>query len=397
MSSDPVSEPEIKGVIGNYLRKHWPVSDSQKLRILPKKTPKPVPGLQLIRTVPWLLLVGFLFSFFWDFEGISLLLDESGVYLYSQGERAFALIRYAGLDLLLFRRVLELDGLIVTISAAGLIGFFTNWLAVTMLFHPRQSRPLLGHGLIPASRDRVADLIALAISRDLLSEEIILERIHQSGIVSKYRQMVLQVTEDLFSDANFQQEMNSLIRDFLKEKFSDPELKDKMVTLVMEMLDSAAKKGVMGVAVKMYQILNRDGLRRQIEQVINDLPETVDLIMEELSRVIQTLPKKITERSDDIEQWLTRAIISFVGKIDIYEIVSKNLRDYDDLRFEELIKRATNDQLVYIKYLGGALGAIGGLVIFDQWLALPILAIILGSVIILDYLIVWIAERRSSA
>lgn len=153
----------------------------------------------------------------------------------------------------------------------------------------------------------------------------------------------------------------------------------------------------MGVAVKMYQILNRDGLRRQIEQVINDLPETVDLIMEELSRVIQTLPKKITERSDDIEQWLTRAIISFVGKIDIYEIVSKNLRDYDDLRFEELIKRATNDQLVYIKYLGGALGAIGGLVIFDQWLALPILAIILGSVIILDYLIVWIAERRSSA
>ena len=396
MSSDSSSEHKIREVIGNYLERYRPISDSPNPKSSPKGTPKPALFLQLIRTIPWLLLAAFLTSFFWDFEGVLLLLNQSGVSLHSQGEHVFSLVSYGGLNLPSFERNLELDGLIVTISAAGLIGFFTNWLAITMLFHPRRPRPLLGQGIIPASRNRVADLIALAISRDLLSEEIILERIHQSGIVSKYREMALQLTEDLLSDENFQQEMNTLVRHFLKEKFSNPELKNRLVTFVMEMIDSAAKKGFAGMAVRMYQILNRDGLRQQIEKVIDDLPETVDLIMEELGRGVQVLPEKLAERSDDIEQWLTKAIISFVGTLDIYEIVSKNLREYDDLRFENLIKGATNDQLVYIKYLGGALGAIGGLVIFDQWLALPILAVILGSVVILDHLIIWIAGRRSS-
>ena len=163
------------------------------------------------------------------------------------------------------------------------------------------------------------------------------------------------------------------------------------------MIDSAAKKGFTGMAVKVYQMLNREGLQRQIQEAIDELPETVDLIVDEFAATFQTLPGKVAERADDIEMWLTKAIISFVGTLDIYEMVSKNLREYDERRFENLIKRTSNDQLIYIKYLGGALGAIGGLVIFDQWLALPLLAVVLGSVIALDYLVVWIIKRRQTA
>ena len=144
-------------------------------------------------------------------------------------------------------------------------------------------------------------------------------------------------------------------------------------------------------------MFNREGLRRQIQDAIDELPETVELIVDELSVTFQTLPEKVAERSDDIELWLTKAIIAFVGTLDIYEMVSQNLRGYDERRFENLIKRTSNDQLIYIKYLGGALGAIGGLVIFDQWLALPLLAAILGSVIALDYLVIWIMDRRQAA
>ena len=293
--------------------------------------------------------------------------------------------------------MLELDGLIVTVSAAGLIGFFTNWLAITMLFHPRNPRPLLGQGIIPASRDRVADLIALAISKDLISEEVILERIHISGVVPKYREMALQVTEGLLLDEDFQREIKLLVNQYLVEKMESPELKEKMTSVVIDMIDSAAKKGLAGVAVKVYRMLNRDGLRRQIEEAIDELPETIDLIVDELARILQTLPGKITQRSDDIELWLTKAIMSFVGTLDIYDMVSKNLRGYDDRRFENLIKRTSSHQLIYIKYLGGALGAIGGLVIFDQWLALPLLAFVLGCVVALDYLVLWIIERRQTA
>ena len=389
----------LKGVISDYIGRHWPGNDTSKTAPQSRKnrTSKHGFGLSLIRLVPWILLFLFILSFIWDFTGLSLLLDHNGIYLLSRGQQISIFSHYSGLGLPPFSRSLDLEGLMVTVSAAGLIGFFTNWLAITMLFHPRKRRPLLGQGIIPASRDRVADLIALAISKDLISEEVILERIHLSGVVPKYREMALQVTEGLLSDEKFQQEIKALTSRFLTEKLESPELKEKITSVVMKMIDSAAKKGVTGMAVKVYQMLNREGLQRQIQEAIDELPVTVDLIVDELAGAFQTLPEKVAERADDIELWLTKAIVSFVGTLDIYEMVSKNLREYDERRFENLIKRTSNDQLIYIKYLGGALGAIGGLVIFDQWLALPLLAVVLGSVIALDYLVIWIMKRRQIA
>ena len=53
--------------------------------------------------------------------------------------------RAAKLGLLLARLVLggvlPLEGLLRIISVSGLIGFVTNWVAITMLFNPRQDRP----------------------------------------------------------------------------------------------------------------------------------------------------------------------------------------------------------------------------------------------------------------
>ncbi len=394
-----MSENRLRNIVSEHLSRsfetnptgHTPPPSNHR------RTHKLGIGLKLLRIIPWSLLALFIFSFVWDFDHLSLLLNASGTYLYSYGEQAATLVSYSALQLPEFNRILELEGLIVTVSAAGLIGFFTNWLAITMLFHPRKPRPLLGQGIIPGSRDRVADLIALAISKDLISEEVILERIHVSGVVPKYRDMALQVTENLLLDEAFQKEIKELISQFLAEKLSSPELKEKIISVLMDMIDSAAKSGLAGVAVRVYRMFNRDGLYRQIEEAIETLPETVDFAVNELTRTFQTIPAKIAERSDDIELWLTKAIMSFVSTLDIYDMVSRNLRQFDDRRFENLIKRTSSHQLIYIKYLGGALGAIGGLVIFDQWIALPLLAAILGTVIILDKLILWIIDRRQVA
>ena len=354
-------------------------------------------ALRLLRVIPWLLLALFITSFIWDFEGLGLLLDNSGIYLYSSDVQISILSSYSGLGFPAFSRLLDLEGLIVTISSAGLIGFFTNWLAITMLFHPRRNRPLLGQGIIPAYRERIADLIALAISRDLISEEVIQERIRLSGVVPKYRDMALQVTQNLLSDEDFQQDIKVLANRYLREKLQDPELKQKLVALVMGKIDSTMNRGIAGMAVKMYQMLNRDGFQRQIEKAIDDLPESADLVVDELDHLFETLPEKISQQSEDIEQWLTKAIMAFVNSLDIYDMVSKNLLRYDERQLEDLIKSTSSDQLIYLKYLGGALGAVGGLVIFDQWLALPTLAIIVALIVAADHLVSRIIRHRSMA
>ena len=161
--SDHIPGTNLKDVISDYIGRHWPGSDASKTAPQAQKgrTRKHGFGLNLIRLIPWVLLALFILSFIWDFTGLGLLLDHNGTYILLEGEQISIVARYSGLGLPSFSRILELEGLMVTVSAAGLIGFFTNWLAITMLFHPRKRRPLLGQGIIPASKDRVADLIAL--------------------------------------------------------------------------------------------------------------------------------------------------------------------------------------------------------------------------------------------
>jgi len=48
------------------------------------------------------------------------------------------------------------------------------------------------------------------------------------------------------------------------------------------------------------------------------------------------------------------------------------VRAYDERQLEDLLKRTTNEQLNYIKYLGGVLGLLGGLVIWEPVAALTL-------------------------
>jgi uncharacterized membrane protein YheB (UPF0754 family) len=60
--------------------------------------------------------------------------------------------------------------LIPVISA--FIGWFTNWIAIKMLFHPREPRRILGimfHGIFPKRQQQFAEKLGKLVSQELLS------------------------------------------------------------------------------------------------------------------------------------------------------------------------------------------------------------------------------------
>ena len=62
--------------------------------------------------------------------------------------------------------------LIPLISA--FIGWFTNWIAIKMLFHPKQPRRILGitfHGIFPKRQKKFAEKLGKMISEEFLSFE----------------------------------------------------------------------------------------------------------------------------------------------------------------------------------------------------------------------------------
>jgi len=68
--------------------------------------------------------------------------------------------------------------LIPLISA--FIGWFTNWIAIKMLFHPREPKKVLGivfHGIFPKRQQQFAEKLGKLVSDELLSFEDIAKKI----------------------------------------------------------------------------------------------------------------------------------------------------------------------------------------------------------------------------
>lgn len=81
--------------------------------------------------------------------------------------------------------------LIPLISA--FIGWFTNWVAIKMLFHPKEPRRILGitfHGIFPKRQKTFAEKLGKMISAEFLSFEDIAEKIANPQNLKKLMPMI---------------------------------------------------------------------------------------------------------------------------------------------------------------------------------------------------------------
>ena len=335
---------DLRTLLGKYIRRHLPEPDPA-----PEQAPEPervstgAKALPYLRVIPWTLGLLFVFSFVWDLDGV-----------------AFTVFGYT----------LGLERLLRIVSVSGLIGFMTNWLAITMLFHPRKRRPIFGQGLIPSQRERVIFRLAKAVSEELINEEIIKQKIEESQVIPKYREMALSVTHSVLEDPDFRADLKGLTADYVDTVLGSEAVRKKIVDFTVQKLEEYTDKSLSGLAIKAYRFINEDDFKRRIEEAVKQLPKSMDLVLDEMDHLLDRLPETITERSDEIEQWATKIVLGFVENLDVYNMIISNMRNYDELKLEMLIKNSSNEQLNYIKYLGGVLGFFGGLVIWNPPLAL---------------------------
>ncbi len=81
--------------------------------------------------------------------------------------------------------------LIPLISA--FIGWFTNWIAIKMLFHPKEPKKILGitfHGIFPKRQQQFAEKLGKLVSEELLSFKEIEEKIINPDNLSKMMPIV---------------------------------------------------------------------------------------------------------------------------------------------------------------------------------------------------------------
>ncbi len=351
--SDHQTNPAREGDItfGSLLKRHFRFEGTENK---PKKeipAPPQLKGygkfLKLLKTVPFLLITLFIFSFYWDLDGVTI--EPFG---------------YA----------LEMQGLLRIVSISGLIGFLTNWVAITMLFRPLVKRPLLGQGLVPAQKERIAYRLATAIEEDLINPDIIREKIIESGIIQKYRKKHIDEILKSIETEEFRSDLKSYTLKYINSVVSDHKFKNKVsIYIADEIYSGLDSKPFEKAALKSYTLLKGRTLEEMIESSLKDLPITFERNYGLVDEFLNQIPEKVRNASADIDTLLSEAVLNLTDRIDIRHLVEERLQSYDEYKLERMIMNATNEQLKMIQYLGAVLGTIGGFVIWKPLLSLTFL------------------------
>lgn len=317
--------------------------------------------LQLLFVIPYLLIGLFLLSFFWDFQHVSLTVWDYP---------------------------LQFEGLLKIVSVSGLIGYLTNWLAITMLFKPARKRPLLGHGLIPAQKNRIAFRMAQAVSEDLINPEIIKQKINQSGIISQYREQTAAYLKNIIDDPSFRSDIKEWVVQYVDEMIADPEIRGALAEkIIIEIEESIEDKAIEKVALKAYSFIKGQEMQHIIEEALIRVPTSVENGLNKMDDLLDELPAKLDKHSNSIENIVTGLLYKLINQLDVHALVEDNLRSYNEQHISNIIKNATNEQLHFIQYLGAVLGMIGGLVIWEPLISSISLGILTMLVLGLDKLL----------
>lgn len=305
--------------------------------------------LKLLSYIPYLLSAGFVLSFFWDFNGLSASL---------------------------FGSTLAFEGLLKIISVSGLIGFSTNWIAIKMLFKPIRKHPLLGQGLIPAQKDRIAYRLAQTVSSDLINPEIIKQKIHESQAISAFREEASGYIRDIIDNPAFRSEIKQWVVDYVDEMIADPEIRGGLSRKILGQIEDALQtKAVERVALKAYSFIRGREMQQIVDESLTRLPISVENGLDKIDRILDRLPTTFDKHSDSIENIVTALLYRLINQLNVHNLVEENLRQYDEQKLSKIIHSATNEQLSYIQYLGAVLGAVGGFIIWEPVISTAVVSI----------------------
>ena len=355
-------------IIKTHIRLDLPTGDAQSKDMQPPAVEKSA-ILTYLRPIPWLLALLFAFSFYWDFNAIT--------------------FSFWGFKL-------EFTGLLRVLSVSGLIGFLTNRIAIMMLFHPLEKRPILGHGLIPAHKERIAKRLSHSVSSDLINPELIRKKLAQSGSISHYRQKALFAIGEGTQTEAFRQDLKLWLQTLLRQIVTDPQFRNRITDAVtVEVEQSIQNKPLDRAALKAYTFFRGRQVGDLIDDALLNLPERMTSELEHLDIYLNKIPVLLEESGEAIDEVITEILDKLIQQLNIKQIVEENLRGYDESKLEQLIKGVTNEHLLTIQYLGAVLGTIGGFVIWQPLFSLSVIGFLTVLIFSADHVMVTFQRRYS--
>lgn len=243
----------------------------------------------------------------------------------------------------------------------AVIGYITNWLAIKMLFRPREAKYIFGMklpftpGLIPKEKSRIANKVGETVGTHLLNSDSLSKALKDDKIKSKFNEVAKEKINQVINSNSTLEEalkntlgenyyalkgnmINNIAKTIL-ESIQEEEFKNKVKFYIVDSIKERLNKN----PEKIIDFINSNKFR---EVIINTLEEekTRDIIGKALLKEVKTLGKEDLTIEEVIPENIKPYIEEYVKsqKDTLVDIIKNLLRD-DEVSHK--IKSTINDNI----------------------------------------------------
>ena len=243
----------------------------------------------------------------------------------------------------------------------AVIGYITNWLAIKMLFRPREAKYIFGMklpftpGLIPKEKSRIANKVGETVGTHLLNSDSLSKALKDDKIKAKFNEVAKEKINQIINSnstlenslkntlgENYYALKGNMIDNIAKtilESIQEEEFKNKVKFYIVDSIKERLNKE----PEKIIDFINSNKFR---EVIINTLEEekTRDIIGKALLKEVKTLEKEDLTIEEVIPENIKPYIEEYVKsqKDTLVDIIKNLLRD-DEVSYK--IKSAINDNI----------------------------------------------------
>jgi uncharacterized membrane protein YheB (UPF0754 family) len=267
-----------------------------------------------------------------------------------------------------------------------MIGFGTNWVAIKMLFWPRQPRPVFGQGLIPSQRDQLIQKVADEVLEKLINAELIEQKIVETKIVKRFSDALIEKLQIVVADPEFKEDLKNVVLTVVGDLVSDERFRSSLASNAEQRLEEFAGHGLRTWMVKKLKDVWRRPLIELINKEIENLDDTLSEGLPHLDGVVEALPLALDKRQEQIDHVLTTMLMGLVHEVDVRAIVLDQLSTVTTEQLEKGFREFSDDKLSFITLLGGVLGIVGGTVLVWPLPSFLVLLGLAGTLTVVDLL-----------
>ncbi len=299
---------------------------------------------------------------------IALLLNLLDIPLFWSGVLLFSwlILEYLfgpALDPELRRKIQVYSEPLVAVFGPAAVGYWTNRLAIKMLFHP-QRKNAVWWGLIHARREDLIASLAKGIKSSVISPEIIQDYLSEHEVLKSFTDRTALVMTGVIYDPEFRTDLQEEVTKLLTRIVNDPRTKEQFDQYLSSMIQDWSGESFGGKMLEWTKQLWGTSLRQKMLALLTAVPEGAqEYLLPRLLAYLETLPSKLQTEEREIEPLAAELIAEGLHRIDFEKVIREQLGKLDATALERLLTSEIVGELVFIQTSGGIFGFLVGLAI----------------------------------